>query len=50
MAAVLLHALLYFGSFGAILVLFGSIIAVIWWIMKTGLRALGRFVRAITDE
>jgi nitrate/nitrite-specific signal transduction histidine kinase len=43
-------ALLYFGSFGAILVLFGSVIAVIWWLLKRVLRPLGKLIRAMTDE
>jgi hypothetical protein len=50
MATTLLNALLYFGSFGAILVLFVSILGVTWWILKRGLKALGRFARALTDE
>jgi hypothetical protein len=43
-------ALLYFGSFTAILVLFASVIAAIWWLLKRGLRAFGRLIRALTDE
>ena len=45
-----LHALLYFGSFLGILILFASIIAVAWLLLKIGLRALGKLVRALTDE
>jgi hypothetical protein len=43
-------ALLYFGSFTAILVLFASVIAVCWWLFKKGLKALGRTIRSLTDE
>jgi hypothetical protein len=47
---MVLHALLYFGSFAIIVVLFASVISAIWWLFKKGLRALGKFVRAITEE
>ena len=47
---MIFHALLYFGSFAAILVLFASISAIFWWLLKRGLRALGKIVRALTDE
>jgi hypothetical protein len=50
MALALLNALLYFGSFGAILVLFGSIVAVVGWLLKRGLRAIVKVIRAVTDE
>ncbi len=47
---MILHALLYFGSYLGILVLFASVIAVIGWLLKRALRALGKLVRALTDE
>jgi hypothetical protein len=50
MALVFLHALLYLVSFAAIIFLFGSVIAAIWWTLKIGLGALVRLIRAITDE
>jgi hypothetical protein len=43
-------ALLYFGSFTAILVLFASVIAVSWWLFMKGLKAFGRIIRSLTDE
>jgi hypothetical protein len=47
---ILADALLYFGSFAAILVLFGSVIAILLWTLKMGFKVLGKLVRALTDE
>lgn len=48
--AMIHHGLLYFGSFLAMLFLFASFIAAIGWLLKRTMRALGRLVRALTDE
>jgi hypothetical protein len=48
--SIIFDAFLYFGSFSGIIVLFGSVIAILLWILKMALKALGRFVRAITDQ
>jgi hypothetical protein len=47
---MILNALLYFASFAAILILFASIIAVFWLLLKKTMRGLGRLVRALADE
>lgn len=47
---MILHALLHFGSFLAILILFASVIAAMGWLLKKAMRALGKLVRALTDE
>jgi hypothetical protein len=44
------YALLYFGSFTAIIILVLDVIAASWWLLKRGLRLLGRFIGAITEE
>ena len=49
-AQMVLHALLYFGSFTAVIILFLDVIAATWWLLKRGLWLLGRIVRAITEE
>jgi hypothetical protein len=49
-AQMVLHALLYFGSFTAVIILFLDVIAATWWLLKRGLWLAGRFVRAITEE
>jgi cbb3-type cytochrome oxidase subunit 3 len=50
MSKIFLFALMGFGSFMAIMVLFGSSIAALLWMLKKGLRSLGKLVRAVTDE
>ena len=47
---MILHVLLYFGSFTAVIILFLDVIAAAWWLTKRGLRLLGKFIRAITEE
>ena len=47
---MILHVLLYFGSFTAVIILFLDVIAAAWWLMKRGLRLLGKFIRAITED
>jgi hypothetical protein len=47
---MILHALLYFGSYLGILFLFASVIAASWWSLKRAMRALGKLVRAFTDD
>jgi hypothetical protein len=44
------RALLLFGTFTAIFVLFASTFGIMRWTLKKALRALGRFIRAITEE
>jgi hypothetical protein len=36
-AQMALHALLYFGSFTAVIILFLDVIAATWWLLKRGL-------------
>jgi hypothetical protein len=47
---MILNALLYFASFAAIVILFASIIAVFWLLLKKTMRGLGRLARALADE
>jgi hypothetical protein len=49
-AQAIFHAILYFGSVLAILALFGSVIAVVLWVLKKLLWVLVRFIRAFTKE
>ena len=44
------NALLYFGSFTALAILFFDVIIITWWLLKRGMRVLGRFIRAVTEE
>jgi hypothetical protein len=43
-------ALLYFGSFTAIIVLFASVITASGWLFMRGLKMLGKIIRSLTDE
>jgi hypothetical protein len=47
---VVFGTLLYITSFGAILALFASTIAVIGWLLLKALKKLGRLVRAIPED